>query len=61
MNSILQRDAAEGSSQSAGIVPVLKYLRSSSIKVSIVSSSWIRGEIGFSVLLFELPPMLWVI
>lgn len=56
MNSILQRAAAEGSSPSAGVVPVLKYLRSSSIKVSIVSSSWIRGKISFSGLLSELPP-----
>lgn len=59
MNSILQRPTAEGSSQAAGSFPVVKDLHSS-IKVSIVSSDWIRSKMSFSVLLSELPSMLLV-
>lgn len=58
MAPILQRAAAECNSASAGVVPVVKDLRSSSVKVSTLSGDWIRGKISFTISFSELPSTL---
>lgn len=62
MDPILFRATLEPDSASAGVIPGVKDLHSSSssTSVSIVSRDWIRGNIRFAFWVSELPSTLWV-